>query len=136
MQGNIPKVAVVMVAAGLLTFSVPAAAHHSFAAIYELGKEIEFEGKIAEVTLRSPHSFLFVEAKDESGAIQKWAVEGPSAAQFVQQGVDPATFKAGDIVQIVGNPGRNKIGYRARLVKIVRPSDGKSWGTRAGEVVN
>ena len=124
------------IAAGVMLFHLSAIAHHSVGVHYDLSKEIEFEGKVVEVLLRSPHSFFFVEAKDEVGKMQKWSIEGAGVAQFAQQGVTPATFNVGDYVKIVGNPAHNKTTYRARLVKITRPSDGKSWGGRAGEVVD
>ena len=126
----------VFTAAGLLFTSTPAVAHHSFGSTYDVQKEIELAGKVVQVSLRSPHSFFYIEAKDENGQVQRWAIEGAGAAQFAQQGVTRDSFKIGDLVQVIGNPARSKESYRARLVKITRPSDGKSWGSRAGEVVD
>ena len=127
---------VLVISAGLLFTGSPADAHHSFGSTYDVQKEIELEGKVVQVSLRSPHSFFFVEAKDESGEVQRWSIEGAGAAQFAQQGVTRDSFKIGDLVKVVGNPARSKTSYRARLVKITRPSDGKSWGARTGEVVD
>ena len=126
----------VLIAAGLLFTNIPASAHHSFGSTYDVQKEIELEGKVVQVSLRSPHSFFYIEAKDESGQIQRWAIEGAGATQFAQQGVTRDSFKIGDLVHVIGNPARSKESYRARLVKITRPSDGKTWGNRAGEVVD
>jgi len=125
-----------LISAGLAFTTIPADAHHSFGSTYDVQKEIELEGKVVQVSLRSPHSFFYIEAKDESGQVQRWAIEGAGAAQFAQQGVTRESFKIGDVVQVVGNPARSKDSYIARLVKITRPSDGKSWGSRAGEVVD
>ena len=138
MKESIVKVTLLalLIAAGLLLTGTPADAHHSFGSTYNVQKEIELAGKVVQVSLRSPHSFFFVEAKDENGTTQRWSIEGAGAAQFAQQGVTRDSFKIGDLVNVVGNPARSKTSYRARLVKIVRPSDGKSWGTRAGEVVD
>ena len=123
-------------AASLLFSSVPAAAHHSFGSTYDVAKEIELEGKVVQVSLRSPHSFFFIEAKDETGKMQRWSIEGAGAGQFAQQGVTRDSFRVGDIVQVLGNPPRSKTSFRARLIKTTRPSDGKTWGGRAGEVVD
>jgi len=138
MKESIVKVALltVVIASGLFLTSIPAAAHHSFGSTYDVQKEIELDGKVVQVSLRSPHSFFYIEAKDESGQLQRWAIEGAGAAQFAQQGVTRDSFKIGDVVHVIGNPARSKESYRARLVKIIRPSDGKSWGSRAGEVVD
>ena len=122
-----------VVAGVLLTAAVHA--HHSCGGTYDVDKLITIKGTLAQVTLRSPHSFLYVEVQDAGGAVQRWTVEGASAAQFTQQGVKDA-FKVGDTVEVVGNPSRSPNSTRARLIKITRTTDGKSWGTRVGETVN
>ena len=138
MKESIVKITLlaVFIASSFLFTTLPADAHHSFGSTYDVQKEIELEGKVVQVSLRSPHSFFYVEAKDQTGQLQRWAIEGAGAAQFAQQGVTRDSFKIGDLVQVIGNPARSKDSYRARLVKITRPSDGKSWGSRAGEVVD
>jgi lysyl-tRNA synthetase class II len=122
--------------AAALVMSLPLAAHHSFAGTYDATKEITIKGKIVQVSLRSPHSFFFVEAEDAKGEVQRWSFEAASSAQFAQQGVTRDALKVGDVVEVVGNPARSMTtGFRARLLKITRPSDGWSWGTRPGETV-
>jgi len=123
------------VAAAMLS-GVPAAAHHSFGGTYNVDRQITIKGTIVQLTLRSPHSFVYVEVQDPSGAPQRWTIEGASAQQFAQQGFDRDAFKVGDPVEIVGNPSRSPNSTRARLIRITRTTDGKTWGSRAGEVVN
>lgn len=124
-------------AAILLLSSMPAEAHHSFAGTYDASKEITIKGKIVQVSFRSPHSFFFVEAEDEKGVVQRWAIEGAAAGQFSQQGVTKDSFKVGDPVEVRVNPARsNTTSYRARMLKITRTTDGKSWGNLPGETVN
>jgi Family of unknown function (DUF6152) len=122
--------------AAIIAGGLPAGAHHSFAGTYDVSKEITIKGKIVEVSLRSPHSFFFVEAPDSTGVLQRWALEGASAGQFAKQGVTRDALKVGDLVEIVCNPARSMMtSFRARLIKITRPSDGWSWGARTGETV-
>ena len=40
------------------------------------------------------------------------------------------------MVQVVFNPARSPGSHRGRLISIIRPSDGWSWGRGEGEVVN
>ena len=122
--------------AAVMLSSLPVQAHHSFGGTYEVGREITIKGKIVQVQLRSPHSFLHVEVEDASGSVLRWVIEGAGATQFAQQGVDKDAFKIGDPVEVIGNPSRSPNSTRARLIKITRTTDGKSWGTRTGEVVN
>jgi hypothetical protein len=122
---------------GMILFSaVSALAHHSFGGTYDVDKKITLKGTMAQIALRSPHSFFYVDIADAKGKVERWAIEGAGAGQFAQQGVDKNAFKIGDVVEIVANPSRTNSTPRARLIKITRPSDGKSWGTGAAEVVD
>ena len=120
---------------GILLSTLPAQAHHSFGGTYNVDKEITIKGKMVEVSLRSPHSFFYVETTDEKGTVQRWAIEGGSAGQFAQGGVNKDAFKIGDPVEVIGNPARSPNSTRARLIKITRTTDGKSWGGAPGQVV-
>lgn len=123
------------VAAAMLS-SLPVQAHHSFGGTYNVDKQITITGKMVQVSLRSPHSFFYVEVEDANGLVQRWAIEGAGAAQFAQQGISKDAFKIGDPVEVVANPSRSPNSTRARLIKITRTTDGKSWGTRVGETVD
>jgi hypothetical protein len=102
-------------------------AHHSFAATYDESKSITIQGKVAAFLLRNPHSFIHVEVKAEDGKTVRYGVEGASAQQFAQQGVNRDALQPGDVVVVTGNPGRNPTDYRMRLRSITRPSDGWKW---------
>ena len=123
------------IAAAMLS-SLPAQAHHSFGGTYDVQKHITIKGKMVQVTLRSPHSFLYVEVEDADGSVQRWVIEGAGAGQFAQQGIDKNVFKIGDPVEVVANPSRSPNSTRARLIRITRTTDGKSWGAGAAETVN
>ena len=111
-------------------------AHHSQAAVYAINKDTKIEGEIAQILIRSPHSFVHVNAKNEKGEMVRWALEWGGAAQLSRQGVDGKTLKVGDRVVVGGHPGRNPVDNRMIVVYMERPSDGWNWGRRAGEVVD
>ena len=111
-------------------------AHHSFAATYFEDKTTQIEGKIVQFMFRNPHTFVHVEAKDETGKLQRYAVEWGGAGQLGSQGITNETLKYGDIVTVIGNPGRNPGEFRMRMVSLRRKSDNWGWGQRAGEVVD
>ena len=115
---------------------VRAGAHHSQAAVYAINKDTKIEGEIAQILIRSPHSFVHVNAKNEKGEMVRWALEWGGAAQLSRQGVDGKTLKVGDRIIVGGHPGRNPIDNRMIVVYMERPSDGWNWGRRAGEVVD
>jgi Family of unknown function (DUF6152) len=108
-------------------------AHHSFTATYDTGKTVSIEGKVVQFLLRNPHSFLHIEVKDKEGKVAVYNVEWAAAGQL--NGTIAASIKAGDMVTISGNPGRDPADLRLRMVNIKR-TDGQSWGFDPGQVVN
>jgi hypothetical protein len=120
--------ALALVAGALVVSSGRAYAHHSFAATYFEDKTQKIEGNLVQFLYRNPHSFVHVEAPDEKGMMQRWAVERGAGGQLGRQGVTRETLKPCDHVIIVGNPGRNPEDHRLRMVNITRPSDGWKWG--------
>ncbi|HXH25585.1 MAG TPA: DUF6152 family protein [Vicinamibacterales bacterium] len=125
-----------LVLTALALAAAGASAHHSFGATYEVSKQIRLEGKLVQFVYRNPHSFVHIEAPDETGAIQRWAIEWGGTAQLTDQGVKRDTLKVGDHVIVVGRPSRVPGEYRVLMVQLTRPSDGFTWGRRANEVVD
>jgi hypothetical protein len=130
------KRSLVGVVASVLLAGSAANAHHSQVAVYHSNTEQKIEGELVQVMIRSPHSWVHVEAKDEKGEIQRYAIEWGGAAQLRNAGVDTKTLKIGDKVRITGRPGRNAMDHRLLMMFIERPSDGWSWGNKPGEVVD
>ena len=122
---------------GLVILSaVQLSAHHSHAATYFEGQRATIEGRVAQVSIRNPHSWVQVNVKDTNGEVHLWAIEWAAATQLTQAGVVGRTLRVGDQVTILGNPARDPKQRRLRMLVIDRASDGWSWGTRPGEVVN
>lgn len=113
-----------------------ARAHHSYGATYDTKKEIKLEGKLAQFVYRNPHSFVHMLAKDENGQEQRWAVEWSGTAQLANSGVQRDSLKVGDAIVVSGRPSRVPGEYRVLMVRLVRPSDGFTWGSGAGQVVD
>ena len=122
--------------ATVLLAGAVASAHHSYGATYDTSKEIKLEGKLVQFVYRNPHSFVHVQAPDETGTMQRWSVEWSGTAQLDNQGIKRESLKVGDEVVIIGRPSRVTGEYRALMVSLKRPSDGFTWGARTGEVVD
>jgi hypothetical protein len=105
----------------------PVIAHHSFAATYFEDKQQTIEGDVVQFVFRNPHSFVHVEAADDKGATERWAVEWGSGQQLSGQGVNRETLRIGDHVVVIGSPGRNAEDHRMRMRSITRPKDGWKW---------
>ena len=124
------------IAATLVVVPATLRAHHSYGATYDTSREIRLEGKLVQFVWRNPHSFVHVQAPDESGSSQRWSIEWSGTSQLANNGITRDTLHVGDAVTIVGRPSRVPGEFRVLMVSLKRPSDGFSWGTKQGEAVD
>ena len=91
------------IAFGLLTLmGTIAAAHHSFDAEYDSTKVANITGFVTKLDWQNPHAYVFIDSKDESGAVKNYRVEmGPPYA-LVRGGWKRDTIKIGDTVTVNG----------------------------------
>jgi len=127
---------ILIVALALFALIGTAHAHHSYGATYDVSKEVRLEGKIVQFVLRNPHSYVHIQTKDDKGGTQRWAVEWSGTTQLGNQGVTQQSLKVGDAIIINARPSRVPGETRALMVNLKRPSDGFTWGTKAGEAVD
>lgn len=120
--------ALIFVLSAALMSGLTASAHHSFTATYDESKTVEIEGELVQFMFRNPHAWVHVMAPDENGEMQRWGVEWGGAGQLSGQGVTRESLRPGDHVIITGNPGRNAVDHRVRMLSLLRPSDGFGWG--------
>jgi hypothetical protein len=130
------SLSVVMVLASTLALGLSAHGHHSLAATYDANQEIRLEGRLIQFQFRNPHSFVHIEAPDENGNMQRWAVEWGGAGALERQGVTRTTLRVGDGVVITGSPSRQTGAHRVKMNTLLRLSDGFGWGTEPDEVVD
>jgi len=90
-----------------VVIAVPAAAHHSAAVAYDVDKTISVKGVISEVKWVNPHTWIFVDAKDEAGKAVKWGFEGKVPNQLIRLGITPSVLKPGIVVTVTGHPARD-----------------------------
>jgi hypothetical protein len=117
------------VLAGLVALgtALPAWAHHSFAASYDLDAPITVHGVITQVLLRNPHSWFRLEVKDANGKVQDWAFEAGTPSGMIRNGYKPDVIKAGAEVTIKGFHARDAAQFRGMLRELTT-SDGKVYG--------
>ena len=119
-----------------LLLAAAADAHHSYGATYDLAKQVTVEGKLVQFVYRNPQSFVTIQAPDDKGVAQRWAVEWSGTGQLGGQGITRETLRVGDQIVIVGRPSRVPGEFRLLMVSLKRPLDGFSWGARSGEAVD
>ena len=99
-----------------LAAALPLLAHHSFSAEFDGTKTITLKGTVTKMEWMNPHIWIYLDAKDEKGAITKWQCEGGAPNGLVRNGWGKADLKAGDPVTIDGSlakDGSNTCNARA-----------------------
>jgi len=114
----------------LVSFGVglPAWAHHSFAAAYDMTKAITIQGVIVQVRLENPHSWFFLDVKDPAtGRLVRWSIEAGTPSGMMRNGYKPGLIKAGTEVTISGfhakDPNQNM-----GMLRELKTADGKTYG--------
>jgi len=110
-----------------LGVGVPAWAHHSFAAAYDLKQPVELHGVIVKVLLQNPHSWFLLNVKDAGGQTEEWAFEAGTPSGMIRNGYKPTIIKPGAEVTIKGFRARDAAQKRGMLRELVT-ADGQVFG--------
>ena len=97
----------VFVGATWLLAAVSAAPHHSFVAEFDVSRPVKLTGTITRIEWTNPHSWLFIDTKDDDSNVQKWAIELVSINTLLRRGWTRDKVKAGDIVNVEGFGARD-----------------------------
>jgi hypothetical protein len=111
----------------LLAYAMTVSAHHSFAAAYDTTKEITVKGVIVQVRLENPHSWFFLDVKNASGKVERWAFEAGTPSGMLRNGFKPGEIKAGTEVTIKGYHARDLTQTMGMLNTLIT-ADGKVYG--------
>jgi hypothetical protein len=111
-------------AIGGLLVAVPISAHHSFMAEFDKRKPVTLTGAVSGVEWQNPHTYFYMDVKDESGKIVNWRLETGSPGALMLRGWTRETIKVGDHLVVQG--------YRAKDIpnvaaaRSVRLADGRT----------
>jgi Family of unknown function (DUF6152) len=100
----------------------PLLAHHSLRGTYDVDTVLTYQGVITGVEWMNPHARVFVDVKDDAGAVGQWIFEmGPPNALLLR-GWTRDSVKTGDSVTIAGHPAKD--GAKLGAVTTITLADG------------
>ena len=117
----------------LLLMAAAATAHHSFA-MFDRTIEKVATGKVVRWTFNNPHSWLYMNVKNNDGSETLWSFEGPAPTALLQRGITGSTFEPGNTVTVLycplkdGRPGGGLGWARLANGNFINPADGGCAG--------
>ena len=77
-------------------------AHHSFAAEFDGSKAIRLTGALTKIEWTNPHTYFYIQVKDDPGAAVTWGCEAGSPGALSRRGFKRGDLKLGDTVVVDG----------------------------------
>lgn len=87
--------------------SAAADAHHSFAAEFNADAPLEITGVVTKVDWANPHTYFYVDAENDKGEIENWAIEMGSPNGLMRRGWHRNSLKIGDVVSVSGSRAKD-----------------------------
>jgi len=112
------------IAVGLLGMAPPTQAHHSFLVEFNPKQRITLAGVVTKVEWMNPHTFFYIDVKDEHGQVLSWTLETGTPSQLSVRGWTRESLKEGDHITVTGYRARNCSNRAA--TRQVRLADGRS----------
>ena len=104
MQGKVAAVLVGIAAAWAVS---PVAAHHSFAAEFDANAPFELTGSVTKIEWANPHTFFYIDVKNDKGEYENWALEMGSPNGLMRRGWTRDSMKIGDVVMVTGSRAKD-----------------------------
>lgn len=123
------RICVAVMAATLVSLATAGAAwaHHSFAAAFDMTSPVTVKGTIVQVRLENPHSWFFLDVKDETGKIERWAFEAGTPSGMIRNGFKASIIKPGAQVTIKGFRARDA-SQKMGMLRDLTTTDGTTYG--------
>jgi hypothetical protein len=102
---------------GLLLSAGSALAHHAFAAEYDAKKPVKLTGTVTKLEWLNPHTWFYIDVKDDSGKVTNWGFEMGSPNILLRAGWTRKSMNPGDVVTVEGSQAKD--GSNNGNVKVV-----------------
>ena len=90
-----------------LLAAIPAAPHHSFAAVFDINRPVELTGTVTRLHWTNPHAWIYIDVEGDNGDVVNWALETRGANNLIRLGWRPADLSVGTVLEVQGYRARN-----------------------------
>ena len=118
---------------GLGTATLPALAHHAFAAEYDGDKPIDLSGIVTKARWVNPHSWLYFDVKGTDGTVTNWGVEMGAPNALAGKGLQKTDLRPGAEIHVKGYRAKNGGPYGYAVT--VTLHDGRTFQTGGAQDV-
>jgi len=98
-----PVIAVLL----LLSLEGSAYAHHGFVSWFDMSRSVTVKGTVTGYDWTNPHSYIYLDVKNEKGAVEEWRIELGAPGMLARAGWRRDTLKSGDEITAIGNPAKD-----------------------------
>jgi len=116
--------ALLFAGAGLLVWTMPVLAHHSFAAEYDADKPIVLKGVVTKIEWMNPHARFYIDVTDDGGRVTNWNLELASPNVLTRNGWKRTSLQIGDRVTVHGSLAKD--GSKMANARTVVLPDGRT----------
>ena len=88
--------------------SVPAWAHHAFAAEFDASRPLKLRGTVTEWEMINPHSWIHLDVKSDDGKVVPWMIEAGSPNTLLRLGFSKDSLPPGTELVVDGYQAKDK----------------------------
>jgi len=115
----------IVILGGILLAALPAWAHHSFAAEFDINQPITLKGVLTKMDWVNPHGWIYIDVAGTDGKVVNWAIEAGGPTALLRRGLRRTDFPPG--LEVVVEGYKAKSGAAKANGRSVTLKDGRNF---------